>query len=1160
MQTLKTTKIVSAAFISLVLSACGGGSSSPLDPPRASSSGNLSSGAVDTTSPNAIGVGFDNNFTEGVIGVSAANGELSAGASTVLTVNVVSSTNTLVTTPVTITFNSPCIASGEAKLSLNGTDLTTNSVSADFGAASVTYKANGCAGTDNLTASAAIGGSTKVARAAINVLPDTVKSIEFNNASPTSIYLKGSGGTETSQVRFRVMGNTDAPISNVEVEFSLSTTVGGIALTTAKARTDKQGYVSTTVQAGTIPTSVQVLAREPISGINTPSNELVVATGLPDQNSMSLSATLLNPSGWNHDGETSTINIRLADSFNNPPPDNTTVYFTTEGGSIGPSCRTEDGACSVTWRSQNVRPHNGRVTILATTIGNESFVDKDGDGLYTKGKDVFNTHNTGGNCDPNVPVSTASAESNADEPCDDLGEPYLDKNENGIHDDDEEISDFNENGKYDTENGMYNGILCKTPGDGCTKDPVYIREQLVLAMSSDYPVTENGRLIGQPPSITLGLDESVSFDVLLADIHGNAMPFGTTVSIISASASNVTITQNMPTSGVANGTGPTAFTVTLKGSKTELPSGNFSIAVKTPYLETAYSTLIIPRSANTTVPKYIGSGSDSTFVAGDIELGVSTGNLAPGGTTSLAVSIVDDKFALVPASTAQVTFSSPCITSGKSTLTSASGTATNTVTAVGGRATITYTANDCIGADEITARSNLAGLNVNVATKVLTIAQATAQSIQFVDAEPQQISLAGTGGQETSTLRFIVRGSNGQPVPGAVVRLELNNLVGGLCIANSTDCKSIEVTSNKDGYVSVIVQAGSIATSVRVTATTNNVSTQSSRLVVSTGIPDQDSMSLSADMFNPEGWSQDGSEVNLTIRMADAFNNPPPKGTTVSFTTSGGKVESSCTTEDDLGTCQVKWISQDPRPSNGRVRILATTLGNESFIDANGDGVYQKSVDIFASPADLNDAKCAPNVPVPSAETLANACDDLGEAYLDRLDRGIIGQYNTDDGFFVDIDGNFAWTRRNGVYNGALCKQGSDDELLGNCVRTSVTVRDDMYIVMSGSVPKLSGGRLIGQPANITLAAGAADGFTVTLEDENGNSMPAETTITINSSGASNVTISHTMPAAGVNRFKRDATNFRVNLTGGASTPQGSFSITVTTPGGTSTSYTTTIN
>jgi hypothetical protein len=1150
MHTLKTTTIVSAAFISLLLSACGGGSDSPLL--NSGNSSTASSGSVSTTDPTAIGFGSGSSFTEGAIG--AGNTNLAPGASTTLTINIVSSTNTLVTTPIQVTFNSGCYASGEAVLS-QGTEIT-NKVTTDIGQASITYAAKGCVGDDQITATAIIGGVAKVARVTVKVAQDTVQSISFVEANPSKIFLKDSGGAQTSTVRFLVKGSTGAPIKNIPLNFSLSTQLGGIALTAATATTDSTGHASTVVQAGTIPTAVEVIATDPASNITARSNKLSIGTGMPDQNSMSISASRFNPPGWDYDGEPVNITIRLADAFNNPPADGTSVQFLTEGGSIDTNCTTINGTCTVIWKSQSPRPSNGRVTILATTVGNESFKDVNGDGLYTANTDIFNSFTDG--CSPNVPLSTAEATPGGnDQPCDDLGEAYLDENENGDFNTGasaEDYVDFNMNGSRNIENGIYNGVLCSTEGLTCTKQPVTIRQDIVLSMSSEQPMTQNGRLLGQPEAIELSANETTMFTVTLADINGNAMPVGTTVSLSTSTASDVTINQSM-TTGVASTLNPTSFTVTLKASETKRPSGSFNIVVTSPKgTSYSFSTRLIPRPLENTAAVYIGKSSGATFLVGQVDVGIEDAVLPPGGSTSLSVSFVDSNGNLTTGS-ATATFTSPCVRDGTAILTDSSGQPTSTASTQTGRATLFYKANGCIGTDVITATSTLPSLQVNTATATLNITVATAQNIVFDRANPAQISLKGGGGVETSDVRFIVNGPNGLPLSGVPVTLTLNNSVGGVClIAGGTCTQEVLATSNASGIVSARVQAGTITTTVRVTASTESggttISTQSSGLVISTGIPDQDSMSISASQYNVPIYVE-GFEVEVVIRLADAFNNPVPKDTSVSFTTSGGIIDSACST-DEFSTCKVIWRNQNPRPSSGKVTILATALGNESFVDTNGNGTYDAN-DTFAE----SGSTCTRNVPTPTLVDPATACDDLGEAYLDS---NRDNTYNLGE-VFIDIFGpgnslvkDGVRTAGNGIYDGALCPATG-----ATCTRNSVTVRQDLMLVLGTGVADTTGNRLIGQPANIDMAANSIQTLPIILRDTNGNSMPAGTTVTVNSTNLTGATVTLSPTAVTVADNVTGPTTFDLVVKRDAAAASGQFKLVVTAPGRPPAEYTSTV-
>ncbi len=602
MHTLKTTTIVSAALMSLLLSACGGSSSLSTSQGNSSSASSVSSGSIDTTSPAFIGYGFDSSFVEGEIGVSIGSATLSPGGSTNLTVNIVSSTQTLASAPTQITFNSPCIASGEAKLTNSSGGTTSNVVSSNFGEATITYTANGCSGNDQVTATAVINGLQANARTTLNIASDTVLAVKAIDTELSQISLKGTGGQETAVVSFLVSGTTGAPIKNIVVDFSLSTetngaSLGGLALVNSSATSDKNGVVSTTVQAGNVATSVVVTAKARDTNIATQSKKLIVSTGIPDQDSITLGADDRFPMGWDHSGTESIFTVRLADAFNNPVSDGTAVSFTTEGGSIDDACTTVKGACSVVWRSQNPRPirnspnnsvdrllclnagglsyvadydtcakeRAGRTTVLAHAIGNESFIDTNGNGLYDFGVDIFKTHDDypDGNpeCDKNAPLTSLAKLSNSPRlACDDLIEAYVDRNENGMHDNDEPFVDLDLDGGYSLENGIYNGILCRDNDPNCTnKEKITIRQDSTLIMVSDnmlldatgFPYLVSNIALDAIPKPTSSVSSASSSSSApgkyvataffwVADRNGNGAPAGTTLSIDTSSLKNAT--------------------------------------------------------------------------------------------------------------------------------------------------------------------------------------------------------------------------------------------------------------------------------------------------------------------------------------------------------------------------------------------------------------------------------------------------------------------------------------------------------------------------------------------------------------------------------------------------------------------------------------------
>ncbi|MCU7857258.1 MAG: Ig-like domain-containing protein, partial [Candidatus Thiodiazotropha sp. (ex Lucinoma borealis)] len=201
-------------------------------------------------------------------------------------------------------------------------------------------------------------------------------SIQFDSADPSSIGLKGFGLIESSTIIFKVVDTNGAAVSGQVVNFSLNTSVGGVSMTRTTDTSDAEGFVRATVTSGTIPTSVKVTATLSSNpSLSTQSDGITISTGISDQNSFSLALSCHSPGAWEADGETVEASIYAADHFNNPVPNGTAVYFTTEGGQIESQCLTVDGRCSVTWTSSNPRPINGRVTILASMLGEESFID-----------------------------------------------------------------------------------------------------------------------------------------------------------------------------------------------------------------------------------------------------------------------------------------------------------------------------------------------------------------------------------------------------------------------------------------------------------------------------------------------------------------------------------------------------------------------------------------------------------------------------------------------------------------------------------------------------------------------------------------------------------------------------------------------------------------
>ncbi|WP_156912162.1 Ig-like domain-containing protein [Citrifermentans bremense] len=481
--------------------------------------------------------------------VDNASGRINYGSSQGVAVDVLDANGNLyIAQSVDVVFTSTM--SGQSKATINSPVSTVN------GTASTTYTAVTASGDDTITAS--IAGSSKPIT--LTVIPLTAASISFVSASPVTIGLKGMGGVgvqDSSLVNFKVVDTVGNPKANQAVTFALNTNVGGLTLSTATGSTDSNGLVSTRVQSGVIATPVRVTASTVVGSttLTTQSDQLTVSTGVPSQDGFSVSLGNMNPEAYNYDGVTSSVTARLSDHFHNPVPDGTAVSFTTSGGMIDPSCVTVKGTCTVNWTSQNPRPTiaggalaNGRAVVLAYALGEEYFLDLNGNGLADVGVDTIQ-----------------------DDP-----EAFRDDNENGVHDATETFIDFNGDRLYSAGDGKYNGVLQGSGNSGAAiSKHVFSNSVLIMSTSAASITTSTNTLLAP------GL-----FTVTVSDLNGNTMPSGTT------------ITTAAPFGKL---TGNTSYTVPQNIGYGVTLSFNLA-ATETPKAQTGYITIKVttPKGLETT--------------------------------------------------------------------------------------------------------------------------------------------------------------------------------------------------------------------------------------------------------------------------------------------------------------------------------------------------------------------------------------------------------------------------------------------------------------------------------------------------------------------------------------------------------------------------------
>lgn len=330
------------------------------------------------------------------------------------------------------------------------------------GVATATFTSGDVPGTATITARA----GDKTQPATITVLPPQLSSIVFISAEPTVIQIQGSGGTTSSKVTFEVRDTAAQPVEGIQVSFELYGPEGGEYLDPLTSSTNSDGRAITYLNSGRIsgPARIVACTTDSITGklICTSSTPISIGGGKPSHMHLSLARKLKNISGLLWFGINDEITAFVADRFGNIIESPITVSFFTEGGGIEtaqviaemgkattilqtqepiprdvkPKPLSEDyyyldypgvfyiNTCETQYDKgtryfQNHNPRDGLVTIIATTKGEETFFDANGNGVYDSGEDFI-----------------------------DIGEPFIDSNDNEIWDDDEPYTDSDGNGRF----------------------------------------------------------------------------------------------------------------------------------------------------------------------------------------------------------------------------------------------------------------------------------------------------------------------------------------------------------------------------------------------------------------------------------------------------------------------------------------------------------------------------------------------------------------------------------------------------------------------------------------------------------------------------------------------------------------------------------------
>lgn len=415
----------------------------------------------------------------------------------------------------------------------------------------------------------------------------------------------------------------------------------------------------------------------------------------------------------------------------------------------------------------------------------------------------------------------------------------------------------------------------------------------------------------------------------------------------------------------------------------------------------------------------------------------------------------------------QVSFSSNCGQLSPATApTNASGIAVTSFTATD----VAGTAASTLGCGGKTVDISASAVGASTVSKSISVLAAPATNLGFIvptDVTKTRIYLANSGGATQTSVQFLLSNARGEALPGQDVLVTLKTLNGGIpkaTFGTVGNVAPIPLTTDSFGQVSVPVFSGTVPTNVLVNvALVSNtlIQTDSSVVAIASGRPAQARVSLGRGKSAIRGFNFDGATTTVTMSLADRQGNPVPDGTVVNFVTEGGvMIPPTCLTGAVAGDsqCTVNIRTQNPRPTDGLVSILAYAAGEENFVDANFNNVFDCD-ELFT---------------------------DLGTAYRDDT--------ATASGVFNPfVTGEFSVPRSAST---SFCASGTTPSpSLGDGVWGAADVRGQVVVVFSTDDLTITNPQPTSAADPQWNGSQVTTRLTVSIQDANGRSVPTGSTI-----------------------------------------------------------------
>jgi adhesin/invasin len=313
------------------------------------------------------------------------------------------------------------------------------------------------------------------------------------------------------------------------------------------------------------------------------------------------------------------------------------------------------------------------------------------------------------------------------------------------------------------------------------------------------------------------------------------------------------------------------------------------------------------------------------------------------------------------------------------------------------------------------------------ATISITIASGPAGSLEFVSALPTVIGVKGSALPQKSSITFRVRDVNGNPVTdGTLVTFTLISGIGG-----GETLEPVQVGTTA-GLASTVLTSGTVSGPVRVQARVTvgaiTLTSSSTNVSIAGGSPSGAHLGVFPGVKNIACLVTQGILCPVGATVGDRFGNPVPPGTAVSFSANGGIVTAQGLTDETGNTPDVLIKCAEPiphvgtttnltDPRTGMVTLIAITQGEETFIDTNGNGLFDGPQEFDARDPDLD-------TPEPFIDHI-NLCNGQPAPFpcpANPVNPPVLSGNNLYDStnrfeVFFDGNGNGQWDTPNGVWD-----------------------------------------------------------------------------------------------------------------------------------------------